>query len=82
MTLPETKRIFAPEKGWLEYFLLSFRGRFSLFSGANLLLVSGECKLSLHPKNNGAMMKTYLGVGMSLLYSDYIRPDNSKQTFR
>ena len=40
ITLPETN-IFAPKNGWLEYdpFLL---GIFGLFSGANLLLVSGR----------------------------------------
>ena len=40
-TLPETN-IFAPKNGWLEYFLVSFWGPKRLFSGANLLLVSGS----------------------------------------
>ena len=38
-TLPKTN-IFAPENGWLEYYC-SFLLGFGLFSGANLLLVSG-----------------------------------------
>ncbi len=40
-TLPETN-IFAPKNGWLEYFLVSFWGPKRIFSGANLLLVSGS----------------------------------------
>ena len=36
---PPCKRI-APEKRWLEYFLVSFWG--GLISGANLLLISGR----------------------------------------
>ena len=40
ITVPETNSKFAPENGWLEDdpFLLGV----SLFSGANLLLVSGR----------------------------------------
>ena len=41
-TLPETNSKFAPENGWLEYFLLSFLD--GLFSGANLLLVLGSVR--------------------------------------
>ena len=42
-TLPETNSHFAPENGWLEYFLVSFWGP-GLFSGAlAVTLVSGDC---------------------------------------
>ena len=46
-TLPETNSKFAPKNGWLEYdpFLLGF----GLFSGANLLLVSGRVNKSKIP---------------------------------
>ena len=38
-TLPETNSKFAPENGWLEYYIVSFWGNLGLFSGPNLLLV-------------------------------------------
>ena len=41
-TLPERDEHFAPENGWLEDVCRSFLGIFGLFSGANLLLVSGS----------------------------------------
>ena len=42
VTIPETNSKFAPENGWLEYCTCFLLGRLGLFSGADLLLVSGS----------------------------------------
>ena len=57
-TLPETN-IFTPENGWLEYFLVSFWGRLGIFSGANLLLVSGRVILTTYIHWNDPASQVY-----------------------